>query len=481
MTSYDAIVVGSGPNGLAAAVTLAQAGLSVLVREANSTVGGGARTIELTLPGFRHDIGSAVHPMALASPFFSKLSLEQHGLTWIQPPLPLVHPLDGMSPAVLYRSLETTSNELGADGNGYRRLIEPLVQRWHKLIPEILRPPLHFPAHPIAVAQFGLRALLPATMLNRLAFREERAKALFAGMACHSIVPLELMGSAAIGLMMAMSGHVAGWPIPQGGAQEIANALASLLRSLGGVIETDAPVDSIEDLPHAKAVLFDTSPRQLARIALWRLPESFVRSLEGYKYGPGIFKVDWALSEPVPWIYTECRQSATLHLGGSAVEMQTGERESWDGRTPTRPFVLFAQPSLFDATRAPEGRHTAWAYCHVPNGSTVDMTDVIESQVERFAPGFRDVILARSTKNTAQMEEWNANLIGGDIGGGANNLMQLLMRPRLALDPYRTPAQGIYLCSASTPPGGGVHGMCGYHAAHAALKHTFGIPSLTLM
>jgi phytoene dehydrogenase-like protein len=475
MTGYDAIVVGSGPNGLAAAVVLAQAGLSVLVRETNSTIGGGARTLELTLPGFRHDIGSAVHPMALASPFFRMLSLEQHGLTWIQPPLPLIHPLDGMPPVVLERSVEATCRGLSPDENAYRRLIEPLVRRWSDLIPEILAPPLHLPAHPFAMAQFGLRALLSGSVVNRLAFKGVRAKALFAGMACHSIVPLDFPGSAAIGLVMAMSGHVAGWPIPRGGAQQISNALASLLRSMGGVIETDAPVDSMESLPQAKAVLFDVTPRQLARIARRQLPGRFVQRMERYRYGPGVFKIDWALSEPVPWTYPECGQTATLHLGGDAAEMQIGEHDSWNGRIPKRPFVLFAQPSLFDATRAPQGSHTAWAYCHVPNGSTADMTDVIECQVERFAPGFRDVIRARSTKNTAQLEESNASLIGGDIGGGANDLAQLLMRPALALDPYRTPNKRIYLCSSSTPPGGGVHGMCGYHAARSALKHTFGL------
>jgi phytoene dehydrogenase-like protein len=475
MTGYDAIVVGAGPNGLAAAITLAQAGVSVLVREANSTIGGAARTLELTLPGFHHDIGSAVYPMALASPFFRSLPLEQHGLTWIQPPLPLVHPLDRRPPAVLDRSVDVTCRGLAEDSDGYRRLMEPLVRRWSELLPEILQPPIHLPAHPFSMAQFGIRALLPGTILNQLAFKAEPAKALFAGMACHSIIPLDRLGSSAIGLVMAMSGHAVGWPIPRGGAQEISNALASLLRSLGGAIETDAPVDSIEDLPPAKAILFDVSPRQLTRIARKRLSGSFLRQMERFRYGPGVFKVDWALSEPVPWAHAECGQTGTLHLGGTDLEMQAGEEDSWNGRVPKRPFVLFAQPSLFDGTRAPEGRHTAWAYCHVPNGSVVDMTETIEAQVERFAPGFRDVILARSTKNTAQMEASNQNLIGGDIGGGANNLLQLLMRPTLSLDPYRTPDKGIYLCSSSTPPGGGVHGMCGYHAARSALKHTFGM------
>lgn len=475
MSSYDAIIVGSGPNGLSAAIVLAQAGLSVLVREANSTLGGGARTLELTLPGFHHDIGSAVHPMAAASPFFQSLPLHDHGLDWIQPPLALVHPLEGSPPAVLQRSIEATGATISPDCAAYRRLIEPLVRDWKILVPEILSPPIHIPSHPFAMGRFGLRALLPSATLNSLAFKGDRAKALFAGLACHSIAPLDSLASSAIGLVMAMSGHAAGWPIPRGGSQQITNTLASYLRSLGGVIETDAAVESIESLPQAKAVLFDLSPRQVARIAGRRLPAGYVKSLNRFAYGPGVFKIDWALSEPVPWTYPECSRTATLHLGGPANEIAVGERDSWGGKTPTRPFVLFAQQSLFDSSRAPRGRHTGWAYCHVPNGSTTDMTDIIEDQVERFAPGFRDVILARSTMNTARMEISNANLIGGDIGGGANNLTQLLIRPTLSLDPYRMPGEGVYLCSSSTPPGGGVHGMCGYHAARSALKHTFGI------
>ncbi|MEO8736301.1 MAG: NAD(P)/FAD-dependent oxidoreductase [Edaphobacter sp.] len=475
MTSYDAIVVGSGPNGLSAAIVLAQAGLSVLVREANSTIGGGARTLELTLPGFHHDIGSAIHPMAAASPFFQSLPLQDHGLEWIQPPLPLVHPLDGAPPAVLERSIEATGTTISPDSAAYRRLIEPLVHNWNLLVPEILSPPIHIPSHPFAMGQFGLRALLPGAMLNSLAFKGSRAKALFAGLACHSIVPLNMAASSAIGLVMAMAGHAVGWPLPRGGSQQITDALASYLRSLGGVIEIDSVVDSIESLPPAKAVLFDLSPRQVVRIAGSRLPASYLKSLNNFAYGPGVFKIDWALSEPVPWTYPECSRTATLHLGGSAEEIMAGERDSWNGKIPAKPYVLFAQQSLFDSSRAPEGKHTGWAYCHVPNGSTIDMTDIIEDQVERFAPGFRDVILARSTRNTAQMEISNANLIGGDIGGGANNLAQLLIRPSLSLDPYRTPSDGLYLCSSSTPPGGGVHGMCGFHAARSALKHTFGI------
>ncbi len=474
MTSYDAIVVGSGPNGLSAAIVLARAGLSVLVREANETIGGSARSLNLTLPGFIHDIGSAVHPMAALSPFFRSLPLSDYGLEWIQPPLPLVHPLDGAPAAVLCRSVEETGAGLSPDGAAYRRLIGPLVDDWDLLCGEILAPPIHVPTNPFAMARFGLRALWPAALLNHFAFRGERARALFAGLACHSIVPLEKVGSSAIGLVMAAAGHVAGWPIPRGGSQQITEALAAYLRSLGGVIESNARVDSIESLPPSRAVLFDLTPRQVARIAANRIPDRYLRSLRRFTYGPGVFKVDWALSGPIPWIDPACRRTATLHIGGSAEDIGIGERAAWSGTAAENPFVLFAQQSLFDSSRAPAGCHTGWAYCHVPSGSTCDMTDVIESQVERFAPGFRSLILARATRNSAQMEQLNANLVGGDIGGGANTLQQLLFRPTVSLDPYRIPAEGLYICSSSTPPGGGVHGMCGFHAARSALKHTFG-------
>jgi phytoene dehydrogenase-like protein len=474
MTSYDAVVVGSGPNGLSAAIVLARAGLSVLVREANTTIGGGARSLPLTLPGFVHDIGSAVHPMAVASPFFRSLPLTDYGLEWIQPPLPLVHPLDDAPPAVLGRSIEETVGTVSPDGDAYRRLLRPLVRDWDQLIPEILSPPIHLPSHPLALAQFGIRALWPAAGLNKLVFRGERAKALFAGLAAHSIVPLEKLASSAIGLVMAASGHAGGWPIPRGGSQQITDALAACLRSMGGTIETDAPVDSIDSLPPSPALLFDLSPRQVARIAANRLPQGYLKSLRRFAYGPGIFKVDWALAGPIPWKDPECARTATLHIGGSAAEISASESGAWHGKFDGKPFLLFAQQSLFDPSRAPAGRHTGWAYCHVPNGSTLDVTDAVESQVERFAPGFRDLILARATRNTAQMEQSNANLVGGDIGGGANNLQQLLFRPTLSFDPYRTPVDGMYLCSSSTPPGGGVHGMCGYHAARSALRHTFG-------
>jgi phytoene dehydrogenase-like protein len=474
MSGYDAIVVGSGPNGLSAAIELARAGLSVLVREANETIGGGTRSLELTLPGFLHDVCSAVHPMAIASPFFRSLPLDDYGLEWIDPPLSLAHPFEDSPPASLERGMDETGATVEPDSAAYRRLLAPLVRDWDKLVPEILAPPLHFPHSPLVMAAFGLRALWPASILARTVFRGERARALFAGLAAHSIVALDQPATAAIGLVLAAAGHAGGWPIPRSGSQRIADALAGYLRSLGGVIETNANVDAIESLPAARAVLLDLTPRQVVRVCGRRLPANYLRSLSRFSYGPGVFKIDWALAEAIPWKYPQCRRTATLHLGGNLEEIEAGEKEAWTGRHSQNPFVLLAQPSLFDSARAPAGQHTGWAYCHVPNGSTQNMTNAIESQVERFAPGFRDVILARHTKNCVQLEESNANLVGGDIGGGSNDLRQLLARPVLAADPYRTPAEGLYLCSASTPPGGGVHGMCGYHAARSALKHTFG-------
>lgn len=477
MATYDAIVVGSGPNGLTAAIVLAKAGLSVLVREAQPTIGGSTRTLELTLPGFHHDIGSAIHPLAVASPFFQSLPLESHGLEWIHPPASVAHPLDDGPPALLEHNFDASVSTLRPDESNYRRLVGPLLAHWESLFSEILAPPFHLPSHPLDMLNFGSRAILSATSLNKFHFRGERARALFAGLASHSITSLELAGSSAIGLVMAITAHAVGWPLPRGGSQQIANALAGCLRSLGGAIETSAPVNGIDDLPSARAILFDLSPRQVLRIARRRLPVNFARRLSRFAYGPGIFKIDWALAEPVPWRDPECLRTATLHLGGSADEIRLSEAESWKGKLSARPWVLFTQQSLFDSSRAPQGKHTGWAYCHVPHGSLEDRTEAIEAQVERFAPGFRDCILARSCKNTDAMERLNANLIGGDIGGGANNLAQLLLRPVLSTDPYRLPGNGLYICSASTPPGGGVHGMCGYHAAQSALKHTFGYAS----
>jgi phytoene dehydrogenase-like protein len=474
MSQYDAIVVGSGPNGLSAAIELARAGLSVLVREANETIGGGARSLELTLPGFLHDVCSAIHPLAISSPFFRSLPLAQHGLEWIEPPLPLVHPFDDGPPAILDRGVNQTAAALNPDSSAYRRLIEPLVRHWDRLMPEIMGPMLHVPSSPILLARFGVRALWPAATLSKFAFRGGRARALFDGLAAHSIVALEKPGTSAIGLVMAAAGHAGGWPLPRGGAQQIAAALASYFCSLGGTIETSSPVETLESLPPARAVLLDVTGRQALQIAAKSLPRQSQRALRRFRYGPGVFKIDWALSGPIPWREPECARTATLHLGGGADEIEASERAAWNGEYAEKPLVLLAQPSLFDSGRAPAGRHTGWAYCHVPHGSTRDMSGIIEAQVERFAPGFRDLVIARHTENTAQLERSNANLVGGDIAGGANDLSQLIARPILAFDPYRTGAKGLYLCSASTPPGGGVHGMCGYHAARSALKHSFG-------
>ena len=467
-TNMNACVIGSGPNGLTAAIVLAQAGLRTTVFEAESTIGGGARSAELTLPGFVHDVCSAVHPLAASSPAFASFPLARHGLEWIQPPLPLAHPLDNGSAAAMAMSLDDTCAGLGRDGPAYRRAIAPLVRRWRELVPMIQAPLLRVPVHPWLLARFGAIAFWPAAPLARLLFRTEAARALFAGNAAHSVLPLDALGSAAFGWVLAAAGHAVGWPIPRGGSQAIANALASYFESLGGRIVTNSRIGSLDELPDASLVLCDVTPRQFAAIAGNRLPDRFHRQLEAYRYGPGVFKIDWALSAPIPWKAAECSRAGTVHVGGTLDEIAASER-AMSGTTPSdRPFVLVAQPSLFDDSRAPAGQHTAWAYCHVPHASTSDMTGPIESQVERFAPGFRARILARHTMTPADLERHNANLVGGDITGGAQDLRQLVLRPPRLL--YRTPLDGVYLCSSSTPPGGAVHGMCGFHAAHAALR-----------
>jgi phytoene dehydrogenase-like protein len=463
----DAVVVGSGPNGLAAAVALAQAGLVVTVFEASQTIGGGTRTEELTLPGFRHDVCAAVHPLAAASPCLSSLPLGEHGVELVQPPAPLAHPLPDGSAALLRRSVAETAAAFGRDSGRYRRLMEPLVRRWPLLAPDLLAP-LHLPRHPLSFTRFGLLALLPAERLACLAFSGEVPRALFAGLAAHSFLPLDRLLSGAFGLVLGALGHAVGWPIARGGSRAVTAAMAACLRSLGGKILTSAPVSSLGDLPPARMVLLDITPRQLLRLAGDRLPQRYRRRLERYRYGPGVFKIDWALSGPIPWKAPEVSLAATVHVGGTLEEIARSEAQVWRGLHPERPFVLVVQPTLFDPTRAPAGRHVGWGYCHVPNGSTVDMTARIEAQIERFAPGFRDLVLARHTRNCAEYERYDANFIGGDINGGVQDLRQFLARPTL-LSPYRTPLPGVYLCSSATPPGGGVHGMCGFHAARAAL------------
>ncbi|QKJ33109.1 NAD(P)/FAD-dependent oxidoreductase [Mucilaginibacter mali] len=465
---YDAVVVGSGPNGLAAAISLQQNGLSVLLIEGKAKIGGGLRTQELTLPGYLHDVCSAIHPLAVASPFFSTLPLHQYGLEYIYPPAAAAHPFDDGTAAVLKKSIDETASLLGADASAYLKLIKPLVDGWPDIAPDFLAP-LHFPQHPISMAKFGLDALQPATRLVKQ-FKSEKAKGLFAGMAAHGIQPLSNIATSAIGMVLLAAGHLNGWPFPKGGSVKIADALAAHFISLGGKIETSTYITSLQQLPAAKAVLFDVTPRQLLQIAGHQFSAIYKWQMERYRYGMGVFKIDWALDAPIPFTAPEARQAATVHLGNTLQEIKTSEQQTWDGGHPEKPFVLLAQQSLFDDTRAPQGKHTAWAYCHVPAGSTMDMTNAIEQQVERFAPGFRERVLARHTFNTAQMEQYNPNYIGGDINAGAMDITQLFTRPVLRRSPYTTSAKGIYICSASTPPGGGVHGMCGYHAAMRVLK-----------
>jgi phytoene dehydrogenase-like protein len=463
-----AAVIGSGPNGLSAAIVLAQAGVDVCIYEGRKTLGGAASTAEVTLPGFRHDLGSSIFPMGLASPFFRSLPLEQFGLRWIEPPAPLAHPLDNGRAVMLEHDLAATAAGLGSDGPAYSRLMRPLVDHWTDLCGEILGPVLHLPKHPLLMARFGIFAAQPATVLAKMLFNGSRARALFAGNAAHSVLPLERPFSAAVGLVLGAAGHAIGWPIAAGGAQAISDALAGYFRSLGGHIYTGRTVGSLSELEGFDAILCDISPRQLSQIAGTALPSSYDRSLREYRYGPGAFKVDWALSEPIPWRAQECLRAATVHLGGTLEQIAASERSAWNGHVEEEPFVLVSQPSLFDPTRAPEGKHTAWGYCHVPNGYAESALDVIEAQMERFAPGFRDCVLARKVWSTATFEAWNPNLVGGDLSGGAMTLGQLVFRPTASQ--YRTPKKGLYLCSASTPPGGGVHGMCGYHAARMALR-----------
>ena len=471
---YDAVVVGSGPNGLAAAITLARAGCSVLVCEANSTIGGGARSAELTLPGFLHDVCSAVHPLAAGSPFFKTLPLERFGLEWIQPDIPLAHPLDDGSAACLSKDIDVTAEQLHGDSRAYRCLMKPLARNWENLSIEFLQPMLHRPQYPITLAHFGILALCPATLLAKLLFRHEPARALFAGIAAHSFLPLEATASSAFALVLGLAGHAVGWPIPRSGSQQISNALAAFLREVGGKIEVNRQIDSLNDLPKSRAILLDVSLWEFLRIAGQQLPSRYRRRLESFRHAPGVFKIDYALSEPIPWKAEACRSAGTIHLGGGIDEIATAERNVSRGKISERPFVLVAQQSLFDETRAPRGQHTLWAYCHVPFDCKIDMSDRIESQIERFAPGFRDCVVARHKMGAADLGKLNPNLAGGDISGGAANLMQLIARPVFSPTPYRTSLPGVYLCSASTPPGGGVHGMCGYHAARAALRDHFG-------
>lgn len=466
----DAVVVGSGPNGLAAAVALAQRGASVLVLEAMNEVGGGTLTRELTLPGFLHDVCSGAHPMGILSPYLSTLPLGEHGLEWIRPPVSVAHPLDDGPAVLLRRSLEETAKELGADDAAYRRLVGPFLGNPHGLLRDVLRP-LGIPRHPLLMLRFGLHAIRSAWGLARGRFAGDRARALFAGCAAHSILPLERMLSSAVGLLFCLTAHVEDWPVAKGGSVAIAHALASYLGTLGGRIETGVRIRALTDLPPARVYLFDTSPAQLADIASPVLPARYVERLRRFRYGPGAFKVDWALDGAIPWRDPSCLQASTVHVGGTLEEIAQAERAVWRGEHPERPFVLVVQQSQFDSSRAPAGKHTGYAYCHVPSGSTVDLAETIERQVERFAPGFRERVLARHVMRTDDFERHNPNFVGGAITGGVADLVQAFARPVARLDPYSTPNRRILLCSASTPPGGGVHGMCGYWAARSAMRH----------
>ena len=464
----NACVIGAGPNGLAAAIVLAQRGIKVQVLEAEPEPGGAARTLELTLPGFLHDFGSAVYPFAAGSPFFSSLPLSKHGLEWIHSPCPLAHPFDDGTAITLERDLRDTESSLREDGKTWWRLMRPFAGHWPELSSEVLRPIHVLSWHPWLLARFGVVAFPSAQTLWRILFRNERTKALFAGLAAHSFLSLHEPLSAAFGVLLGAAAHAVGWPIPRGGAQSLTNALCNHLASLGGEIKTSARVEKLDSLPKYDATLCDVTPFQLVRLATSRLSTRYTLRLAKYRYGPAAFKVDYALRCPIPWKAPECSRAATVHLGGSAEEIADSEATMRGGRHSDRPFVLLAQPSLFDPTRAPALKHTAWAYCHVPNGSQFDMLETMEAQIERFAPGFRECVLARRVFSPAGLQKMDANLIGGDISGGSMDLKQFLFRPTWRH--YATSARDIYLCSSSTPPGGGVHGMCGYHAARLALS-----------
>jgi phytoene dehydrogenase-like protein len=468
-TTYDAVVVGSGPNGLSAAITLARAGLSVLVLEARDSIGGGTRTAELTLPGFKHDICSTIQPLTLASRFFRGIPLAEYGVRFVYPPAEAAHPLDNHQAVLIQRSVEATAEQLGQDRKAYTSLMAPLVGQWEALMDQFLGP-FTLPRKPLLSARFGLPSLLPANTLTKLFFRGEAARAAFAGMAAHSILPMDKLISGGFGMMLTLLAHAVGFPLVQGGSQRLADGMGAYLGSLGGRIETKCEVISMKDIPPTRLVLFDLSPRSFIKIAGEHLPESYRKRLSSFRYGPGVFKIDYALSEPIPWKDPRVSQAGTVHVGGTLAEIADSERRVWQGEHAARPYMLLAQQSLFDPNRAPDGKHTAWAYCHVPHGSTIDMTAAMEAQIERFAPGFRDTILARHTFTAAEMEMYNPNYVGGDINSGVQDLGQFFTRPVARWVPYSTPLKGVYLCSSSTPPGGGVHGMSGYHAARAALS-----------
>ena len=466
---FDVVIIGSGPNGLSAGITLAQAGISVLILEAGDTVGGGMRTAELTLDGFHHDICSAVHPMGYLSPYFKQLDLEKYGMEWVFPEVSVAHPLDDEPAVLLEQSVAETANNLGADGSRYRRIMQPFANRVDALFEDMLKP-LGIPQSPVLFTRFGMQALLPASLYARMVFKEKRAKALFAGCAAHSILPFDKLFTTALGLIFLASGHGVDWPFPKGGSQALADALRDCFLDAGGTLQLSTRIDRFNQLPEARAYVFDTDPRQLASIAADKLPQSYKKRLRAYNFGPGVFKIDLALNAPIPWADPNCHKASTVHVGGTFEEIEASEKEIWQGKHSDTPYVLIAQQSHFDGTRAPDNHHTCWAYCHVPNGSNRDMSQVIKNQIERFAPGFQDTILAEHSMNSAAFEAYNPNYVGGAVTGGAADITQLFTRPTARFDPYSTPNNSIYICSASTPPGGGVHGMNGYYAAQSILR-----------
>ncbi|SMO78533.1 phytoene desaturase family protein [Fodinibius sediminis] len=468
----DAIIIGSGPNGLAAGIRLAEEGLSVKIFEKEPTIGGGTRTLELTAPGFRHDICSAIHPMAKASPFLSRLPLEEYGLEWIHPEVPVAHPLDDQPAGALFRSLDRTVDRFGKDGHTYRRWVSPFIDSWDELLKDILAPFSPIPYNPVLMARFGLKALRSAGGFAKR-YQTEKARAVFAGIAAHGIMPFDAPATAAIGLVLGIAAHTVGWPYPKGGSHAITQAMGTYFKSLGGTIETGVTITSVDDFGHAGVILFNTTPRQILDITGNKLPLSYIQKLRKYQYGQGVFKLDFALSDPIPWSDKLCRKAGTVHVGGTLEEIARSEKQSASGQLPEKPYVLVAQQSLGDKSRAPSGNHTGWAYCHVPNGAAEDMTEPIITQIERFAPGFRDCIINMHRTNAQEMQAYNPNYIGGDINGGRADISQLFTRPAGLFDPYHIPKSNMYIASSSTPPGGGVHGMCGYHAAESVLRRDF--------
>lgn len=470
--TYDALIIGSGPNGLSAAIRLQQLGLSTLVYEQAASPGGATRTEELTLPGFKHDVGSAIHPLTLDSPFLKTLPLHEHGLEWIHPEISFAHPFADGSAYAVYRDIGKTAAQLGADEQRYKNLFEPLLQDWPKIDSAILGP-LKIPEHPLPMVSFGIKAIMSAKSLADFYFLHEKTKAFFYGAAAHSTLPLSRLASASFGLVLFTLAHKLDWPFPKGGAVKITDALISYYKSLGGKLQLNTEVKNIGELPMAKAYLFDVTPRQLLAIQGTKFSWLYRKRLENYRYGAGIFKIDWALDHPIPFTNEKCRKAGTVHFGYSSREIEVSERVIHQQAVPRKPYVLLAQHTPFDPGRAPAGKHTAWAYCHVPNGCALNMTEEIEKQVEKAAPGFKDTIIARATKNTQEMEAFNPNLVGGDINGGKQDIWQLFTRPVASRSPYTTPDPRVYICSASTPPGGGVHGMGGYHAAQKVIKDHF--------